>query len=175
MENSENCGAKGECPVKSCLCKLICFALPVFIFLFAAGFVVHHVWLMPIYEQTASLWRPKADMAQYFPWMLGLYGVLAITISGLFCKIQKARKAFYADKPEAECAIGGKHCPIKHGICFGILIGILLGTMAASTYIWTPIPGDLAVKWFLAWVVQGACIGILLGLIGHCKEKGCKK
>jgi len=175
MENNETC--KKECPVKSCLCKLVCYALPVFVILMAGGFLVHHVWLMPIYQATPQLWRPASDMGQYFPWMIGFYAILSIVISGLFCKVNRARKAMCETLPESECAIGSRKCPIKYGVCFGILIGLLLGAMAAASYIWTPIPGELAVKWFISWVAEGAVIGGVLGLIGHkkCKKEGACK
>ncbi|MDE3017351.1 MAG: hypothetical protein KGI29_10625, partial [Pseudomonadota bacterium] len=57
MDNNTNC-----CPVKNGLGKLMCSVLPVFVFLLAAGYIIHHIWLMPIYEQTATLWRPVGEM-----------------------------------------------------------------------------------------------------------------
>ncbi len=72
---------------------------------------------------------------------------------------------------QSECKIGGKHCPIKFGVCFGALIGLLMGVQCAGSYIWMPIPGELAVKWFIGDLVQGIVIGVVLALICHCKQK----
>jgi len=170
MENNANC------PIKGCLGKLLCTAIPVFIVLFVMGYLIHHVWLMPIYQQTANLWRPMDQMKDMMPLMLLYYAVLALAISALFCKVKKGIMAcIAAEGAEAECKIGGKYCPIKYGVCFGVVIGVLMGTLCAGSYIWTPIPGELAVKWFIGDVVQGIVIGVVLMLICHCKMKNCAK
>ena len=165
------CSTQG-CPIQACLGKMLFTAFPVFLFLFAAGYLTHHVWLMPIYEQTASLWRPKEEMAQNFSLLLLYYALLSVVISALFCKLKKAKMESCATN-EADCKIGGKNCPIKCGACFGLTIGLLMGIQCAGSYIWTPIPGELAVKWLVADVLQGVGIGIMLALICHCKKKGC--
>lgn len=168
MENAK------ECPIKSCLCKLLCLTLPVFIFLLAAGYVINHLWLMPVYEQTASVWRPADEMKDMMPWLFAFYAVLAVLISALFCKIKKAKMASCnAPADDAECNIGGKHCPIKFGICFGGIVGMMLGAMAAANYIWLPIPGTLAVDWFIGWVIQGIGAGVIMSLLCYCKQKKC--
>ncbi len=153
-----------ECPIKGCLGKLLCGALPVFIFLFAAGFLIHHVWLMPIYQQTASLWRPMEQLEGMMPLMLLYYALLSLSITGLFCK---ASKGHPCDVSDPECKIGGSKCPIKFGICFGALVGLLMGTHCAGSYIWTPIPGELAVKWFIASLIQGIGAGVILSLLRY--------
>ena len=174
MDNNTSCNT--ECPIKSCLCKLVCFALPVFIVLFALGYVIHHIWLMPIYEATAAMWRPMDQMKEMFPWLIGYYAALSILISFLFCKVKKAKMAACAaDGSEGECKIGGKHCPIKFGICFGSIIGLLLGVQSGAAWIFQAIPGDLAVKWLIGWVIQGVAAGVVLALICHCKQKRCAK
>ena len=170
MENNANC------PVKGCLGKLLCTAVPTFIVLFVAGYLIHHVWLMPIYQATASLWRPMDQMKEMMPLMLLYYAVLSLAISALFCKVKKGKMACIAAAgEEAECKIAGKHCPIKCGICFGLVIGTLMGTMCAASYIWMPIPGELAVKWFIGDLLQGIAIGVVLMMICHCKKKNCAK
>jgi len=164
-----------QCPIKGCLGKWLGGAVVTFILLFACGFVIHHVWLMPIYQATAPLWRPMEQMQTMFPLMLAYYALLALAISALFCKVKKGKMACIAAAGEqSECKIGGKHCPIRYGLCFGIVIGVLMGTLCAGSYIWMPIPGDLAVKWFIGDVVQGIVIGVTLALLCHCcKKKDC--
>ncbi len=66
MENKEGC------PIKGCIGKLLCTAVAVFIVLFVMGYLIHHVWLMPIYKQTASLWRPMGQMKDMMPLLLAL-------------------------------------------------------------------------------------------------------
>jgi hypothetical protein len=168
MENN-----KEGCPVKGCLGKLLCTAIPTFVVLFVMGYLIHHVWLMPIYEQTASLWRPADQMKDMMPLLLVYYAALSLVISGFFCKFKKAKMQECANASEADCKIGGKYCPIKCGACFGLMIGLFMGVLCAGSYIWTPIPGELAVKWFIGDIVQGIVIGIVLTLICYCKNKKC--
>lgn len=165
-----------QCPVQGCLGKLLCTAVPVFIVLFVMGYLIHHVWLMPIYQQTAALWRPMGEMKEMMPLLLAYYAALSLVISALFCKVKKGKMAIIAaEGSQAECKIAGKNCPIKFGICFGAIIGLLMGVQCAGSYIWMPIPGELAVKWFIGDVVQGIVIGVVLALICYCKNKNCAK
>lgn len=157
MENN------ARCPVTNCFAKWLISAILVFIILFAGGYLINHIWLMPIYENTASLWRPVEEMQNELPLLLLYYAALALVISALFCKIKKAKMAACAAEP-TECKIGGKYCPIKFGICFGAIIGLLMGIQSAGSYIWLPIPGELAIKWFIGQTVQGLVIGLVLSL-----------
>ena len=160
-----------ECNMKGCIGRMILSVILVFIFLLASGYLVHHRWLMPIYEQTAALWRPMDEMKAMMPWMFGYYAVLSILISALFCKIKKAKiQACASGASEGDYRVGGKHCPIKCGICFGITVGLLIGVVNAAAWIWMPIPGELAVKWIIAWVLQGIGAGLILSFI--CRKKG---
>jgi len=162
MDNTNNC------PIKGCFAKWIITSIPVFIFLVVAGYVVHHLWLKPLYEQTASLWRPMDEMKELFPLLLAYYAALSLLITALFCKIKKAKMEACA-ATGTDCKIGGPNCPIKCGVCFGIIVGLLLGVSNAACYIWMPIPSELAIKWLLAWVGEGIGIGIILGLVCHKK------
>ncbi|MDE3060547.1 MAG: hypothetical protein KGJ06_06010 [Pseudomonadota bacterium] len=163
-----------QCSSQGCLGKWISSSIVVFVLLFIMGYLIHHVWLMPIYQQTAALWRPMGQMQQFFPLMLGYYAGLSVVIAALFCKVSKAKMAACAGE-EAECRIGGKHCPIKYGICFGVLIGLLMGIQSAGAYIWMPIPSELAIDWLIGNVVQGIVIGVALSLICYFKKKHCAK
>jgi len=168
MENNTGC------PIKGCIGKLLCTAVVVFIILFIMGYLIHHVWLMPIYQATASLWRHMDQMKDMMPLMLGYYAALSIVIAALFCKVKKGKMAVIAaEGSEAECKIAGKNCPIKFGICFGAIIGLFMGVLHAGSYIWTPIPSELAIKWFIGDLVQGIVIGVVLALLCHCKNKKC--
>lgn len=153
------------CKMKGCLGKYLLSALLVFIFLFASEFVINHYILMPIYEETSSLWRSPVDIQHYFPFLILYYAVLALVISALYCKISKAKAEACANNPDAKC-----ECPIQRGICFGGLIGILMGSMCAASYIFTPIPAKLAIGWFIARLWDGIGAGIILSLLCHKKK-----
>ncbi len=161
-----------QCPIKGCFGKLLGGAIVTFIVLLGCGYAIHHVWLMPIYQATASLWRPMGEMKEMMPLMMGYYAVLSVIIAALFCKMKKAKMACIATEgAESQCKVGGKYCPIKLGICFGVMVGLFMGVLSAGNYIWMPIPSELAIKWFVGDLVQGIVLGIVLALACHCCSK----
>jgi len=159
MENS-------ECKMKACVKPMIISVLAVLVTLFATEYLIHGIWLMPLYQQTASLWRPMSEMGM-FPWCIIRLLALSFIYSALYCKCKKA-------KPEACDIDGKKQCPIQHGLCFGILLGLLIGTMMASSYLWMPVPGELAIKWFIGGLGQGILVGLVLSCICSKKKGECQ-
>jgi hypothetical protein len=160
MKNNKTCDMKG------CVKKYLFSALVVFVFLFVAEFVINHIWLQPLYEYTSHLWRPKGQMADYFPLMFVYLGALSLILTALYFKCKKAQPEI----KEGEKA----PCPKKHGLCFGITIGLLLGVMHAAAYIWMPIPGELAIKWFISGLLEGVVSGLLLSCVCMRKDKATK-
>jgi len=156
-----------ECKMKSCIGKMLIAIVVLTIFQFAFEWLVYGVWLMPIYKDTAALWRPMNEMGMC-PWCIIRLLTLSVLFSALFCKCKKSMEPCDTATP-SECNIGGKHCPIKRSLCFGITLGLLIGVMNASTYLWMPIPGELAIKWLVAGVVEGIFIGAILSCL--CKAK----
>lgn len=151
--------------MKTCLISFV----GVFAFLFGYDWLVHGHLLMADYEATASMWRPKEEMQQFFAYCIAYHVILAAVITCWFKKVRACHAAC-----ATQCSTEGATtcCPIKSGgLCFGIKVGLLLGLAHASSYIWMPIPGDLAVKWFIAYLVQGAGAGCVLGML--CKSKHC--
>lgn len=151
-----------SCPKKHCLVSVIAL----FVFMYVYEMIVHGHLLMGMYEQTAALWRPQADMAQYAPWFLLRYALLAMVVTCLYKKLCHCA-------PSAACQTGGepmkKTCPYQKALCFGMKIGMIMGIMQASAYIYMPIPGSLAVAWFVASMVEGLGFGVILALL--CKKK----
>ncbi len=146
--------------MKTCMISMVA----VFAFLMGYDMFVHGTLLKADYEATAALWRPEAEMKEMFVFCFLYHLVLAATITCLF---KKFRAGYSACCPEAATAC----CPIKSGgVCFGLKIGVLMGAISAASYIWLPIPGALAIKWFIASLVQGIIAGAILGML--CKGKG---
>jgi hypothetical protein len=141
------------CKMKGCVSKLLLSAIPVFIFIVVADFLVNGLWLKDIYLQTANLWRPEEEMKHLFPWVFAYQAALAIIFTALYCRHQGI-----ASPSEG----GKKPCPRMHALCFGFTIGMLLAVMHAAAYIWMPIPIELAVKWAIAGLLEGIGIGIVL-------------
>lgn len=152
-----------SCNNEKCVGKWMFAAVPVFLFIFAADFLVHGVWLKPLYEQTAALWRTEAEMQGYMGYCLALHALLALLITALFRKCKQACTPVPAD--------GKKPCPVKGGLCFGITIGLLLAVLDAKAYIYMPISGELAIKWFFSGMLNGIGSGLILSfLFSRCKK-----
>ena len=116
---------------------------------FAAWFVldalIHGYLLMDKYKETASLWRPEAEMKQWIMWLVNaIAAICLVTIYAMFFK----------DKN------------IKNGVLYGLLIGIAWGAgMGFGTYAYTPIPYILAQAWFWATVVELTVAGAIMGFL----------
>ena len=121
-------------------------ALGAAVALYITDYVLHGVLLMGIYEETANLWRTPEEWQALAPYMLGAYVLIALTMTKLY--------AIFSHKQEC--------C---EGVMFGSIVGVLLGTAAASSYVYMPIPGDLALYWLLGTTVQFAIIGGVIGAI----------
>lgn len=116
-----------------------------FIFVFGFEFAVHAHLLADLYEQTAELWRPDDTMEPFFPLMI-LRTLLFVAIPAFI----------YTRKHEGK--------GIMEGVRFGIPLGLLLALMASSTYIWMPIPLELAGAWAAADFVIGLTLGVIYAL-----------
>ena len=115
-----------------------------YVFLFGFDYVVHHILLMDIYTETASLWRSEGEMS--FPLMIA-YNVALITILG-----------FIFTRNFEEKGIG-------EGLRFGAALGALLAVTNAAAYIWMPIPLELALGWAGAGLGTGLSIGVIFSLL----------
>jgi hypothetical protein len=120
-----------------------------FLVLFVLEGIVHQVLLKGLYQQTASLWRPEADIQRLLWLFWGGYLVFAIAFVWIYAKGYEEKK-------------GG----LGQGIRFGLVMGILLSVMQnLGWYVVLPIPGILAWYWFLAGMAESLAMGICVGLI----------
>lgn len=150
-----------DCNKKQCLISTVA----VFAFIFAFDYLFHGMLLHGLYESTAHLWRPMEEMDQMMWMCIGYHFLLAASITCLYGLIAK--------NGGGTCETTGKPaCPRKTGICFGMKLGVIMGLMSASSYIWMPIPGELAAYWFVGAVLQGIGIGLILSCT--CKKKDCQ-
>lgn len=153
MENEEkSCSTGGMCcPITGCPVKqVVISAVAVFAVIFGFNWLFHGIYMMPDYKATAALWRSEEEMQGMMHICLIQKGLMSLAIAGLFCWLGK------------NC--GGIGCPVK-GAKFGLLIGLLLGASMFGSYMWLPIPLEMAVKWLLGDVVMGVLIGAVLGLL----------
>jgi hypothetical protein len=126
--------------------KQITFAtLAVFITWSVMDYLIHGVLLSSIYQETASMWRPMAEMKPVLMWVVTLIAALCmVSIYALFFKQKN----------------------LKNGVLYGLLLGIGWGmSMGFGSYVYMPIPYMLAQAWFWATLVEAVAAGVVMALI----------
>lgn len=111
--------------------------------------IIHGMLIQPIYQQTASVWRPQAEAQAMMPLMWLGYAIFAPFFVWIYAQGVEPKKD----------AVG-------QGLRFGLMLGI--GLSAMSSLIWyavLPIPKNLAAAWFLAGVVVYGAAGVTAALV----------
>ena len=127
--------------------RLILAIAVAFVFIFATDFLIHAVWLAPDYKASAQLWRPEGEMNARFPWLMTAQLLAAITFVIIWATGFAARGTL----PLA-CA-------------YGFLLGLAVQVTTIVTYVVSPLPPDLALKWFCSGLAQAIVLGALTFLI----------
>jgi hypothetical protein len=126
--------------------RLILAIIAGWFLIFAADMVIHHFWLGPDYQATKAIWRPEPEMQTRLHWMfiaqfLGVATFVAVWAKGF---------------------AGGS---VGTGVVFGLLMGLFQSIWVLADYVMIPMPGDLAIKWFIGGLAQAVLLGIVTSLI----------
>ncbi len=127
--------------------RLIMAILVGFVFVFATDFVIHGVWMKPDYAATKDLWRTESEMQARFPWMLGgqfLAGAMFVILWAFG----------FAERGSLRCAA-----------MYGLMMGFFSQAQTLIMYVVSPLPPELAVKWFLCGLAQGVLLGVITALV----------
>lgn len=126
--------------------KLLVPFIAVYVVYHVLGYLIHQVWLGPVYQSLAHLWRPEAEM-------LSKTWIMFVT-SVFFC-------FFFVYIFARGCEKKG----ILEGVRYGVIIGLFVGVMMSyDWYVILAIPYSLALKWFLSWMVTTIVLGIVAAL-----------
>lgn len=138
----------------SSCCRLGMATLAAFVAGFAFDFLYHGQLLMPLYESTASLWRPMEEMEAFMPLCIAYHAAMAFLFSFLFSRHYEGKG-------------------IGEGVRFGLYVGLILGVSGASAYIHLPIPLNLAIGWFVGGVLYAVASGVAIAFVfgRPCKTK----
>ncbi|MEO6847822.1 MAG: hypothetical protein ABI443_09645 [Chthoniobacterales bacterium] len=124
--------------------RLILAIIAVFIVVFATNYVIHGIWLMADYHATSSLWRTTEEMTRKLPWMFASEFLFSAVFVMLYAK-------GFADKRCITCAI-----------MYGVFMGFFLESKDIITYVVTPLPSALAIKWIAAGLGQTILMAIVV-------------
>lgn len=124
--------------------NLIIGTIIVFIAWMGLDFLFHGSLLSGLYKETASLWRPEAEIK------MGINMLVVFIAATMFTAIYVL---LIANKG------------LLTGLLYGLLYGIAVGAgMGFGTYSFMPLPYDLALSWFGIMVVEATVAGGLLGV-----------
>ena len=128
--------------------RLVLAILIVFAGVWVTDFLVHAVWLQSTYAATMNLWRPEAEMKAHMGWMLLSQFLAAATFVLIWSK------GF-----PTTASLGG-------ACLYGLCMGVFRETTTLISYAVQPLPGSLAVEWFVSGLAQGLIMGLLVYFVG---------
>src|SRR6266705_4987819 len=124
-------------------------SVAVFVAIGVLEFLVHGVLLSGLYKQTASVWRPEAEMRQMM-WIFWAGYLVFAPFFALICV-----KGYEKGKPG-----------LGQGVRCGLYVGAMLSVMQSfGWYAILPIPFVLAFYWFVAILVEFIAAGAAAGLV----------
>lgn len=129
--------------------KYLLASLAAFVVVAALDTFINGVMLAPMYKETASVWRPEAEMMQRM-WMFFVsYAVLALVFTQIYIKgIEKKKPA------------------LGQGVRYGLTIGVLIATLGSFVwYVVLPIPLALAFWWFVVAMVESVIAGVVVATV----------
>ncbi|MFO0108971.1 MAG: hypothetical protein ACK52W_00320 [Alphaproteobacteria bacterium] len=169
MDNKNRyCVKEGSCSTgtKSCCMKWLLGAVVLFFYLSGYDFLVHGNLLLQQYMDTASLWRPMEEVQELMQWDLIGTAALGLLVACAYkcwrCKITCGK-------------IGSAQCPFLKSAKAGFWFGLIIGIISAKSYVWLPIPAELALSWLAAEIVKWTLAGIVLAAVyqlccGKCQK-----
>jgi hypothetical protein len=127
--------------------RLIAAVFVAFVTVWVTDFLIHGVWLAPVYAATMELWRPEAEMIQKMPWMFLGQFLAAATFTLIFA----------AHIAPIRCW--------KATIVYSLCMGIFSQSMSVIMYAVQPYPGHVVAKWFFAGLIQAVILGLVANLV----------
>ena len=126
-------------------------SVAVFVVVAALEFLIHGVLLSDLYRQTASVWRPEAEMQK----MMWIFWVGMLVFAPFFALI------YVKGYEQGKSGLG-------QGFRYGLYVGVMLSVMHSfGWYVMLPIPLALASCWFLAILVEFIAAGVAAGVVYH--------
>jgi hypothetical protein len=124
--------------------RLLLAILAGFVFILASDFLIHGVWLEPDYQATAGMWRSQPEMQARMPYMTAGQLLAVVCFVGLWAA------GLAPHCRGLGCAVG-----------YGLLMGLFEQAMTLIQYVVSPLPPELAAKWFVSGVFQAMLLGVI--------------
>lgn len=133
--------------------RFLLAALAAYVVYHVFGFLTHAVWLDPVYQELADVFRPK-DQMDAMSWIFFVTGAV---LTLMFCFIFTR---------------GYENRGIGEGVRYGLYMGLFLMTVQAyDSYVIYPLPYHLILKWFVSGMVMFIVMGVVVSLIYKSEEE----
>ena len=129
--------------------KFVIATIVVFLFIVIFDYIFHAHYLHDMYIQTAHLWRPEAEMQNFFAWLTFGQFIIAVAFVVLFV---------FAFTQKG----------ISQGLTYGFLVGVIFMGNLFIGYAVTPYPLTLLINWIVGTFIECIIAGLIVGFI--CKS-----
>ena len=136
--------------------RLVLAIVAVFAGIFVTDFLIHAVWLRQNYLDTANLWRTEDDMNKHFGYLLFGQFLAAVAFVMLWAR-------GFAAISHLRCAV-----------LYGLFMALFSQAHTIISYAVQPLPGIIPLKWFIAGVIQGVLLGLLVFFVYKPKSEQLK-
>lgn len=126
--------------------RFIPAVIAVFAVVFLYDWVLHGVVLSDAYQATAHLWRPEAQMQEYFMTLVLGQFIFAAFFCLIFLK-------------------GYENKGVFEGARYGIYVALLLASRDIIIYAVQPIPETLVLSWIVGMLGECILAGMVLAMI----------
>jgi phosphatidylglycerophosphate synthase len=132
--------------------RTIIACIVAFVFVLVTDFLIHGLWLTPVYEATKELWRPEEEMGKRMPYMFGGQALVGITFAFLY-------SIFVGNERSLTCSL-----------LFGFLVALFYCGNQSIMYCVAPYPGHLVAKWCLGSTAQIIALSLILSFVFRSSE-----
>lgn len=122
--------------------RLVLAIAVAFIVIWGTDFLIHGLWLAPVYAASMQLWRPLAERQGLIGWAIGGQVLAATAFVVLWAR-------------------GFVDCgSLKNAVIFGVFMALFNQSATLISYAATPLTLEMVWKWFVGGTLQGIAVGI---------------
>jgi len=126
--------------------RLLLAILAGWVVIFATDYLIHELWLAPLYAANKPLWRAEDEIQTRVCWIFCAQFLIVATFVIVWAK-------------------GFAGGSTGTAVTFGLLMGLFQQAWAMISFAIMPLPAELAIKWFFAGLLQAVLLGIVTSLV----------
>ena len=124
--------------------RLLLAIIAAFAAIFFTDFLIHGLWMQPVYKATMHLWRTDEEMQAHMGWLCAGQLVATVTFVLIWAK--------------GFAATGCRKCAVMYGLC----MGLFSQANTLISYAVQPLTLEIVWKWMLSGVLQGIVVGLVV-------------